>query len=118
MNIRKNLISFILAAFLALIFISYAFFIVRSSNANLSQYFSFSKDEETFVFFGETYYTNKDLLYAADRYFSVCKEMNSVIFPKILRIPLKKAAVSVGTSAYEIISGFHSVINDLIYGNM
>lgn len=113
----KNIASSLLAALLALVFISYAVFAARNADADISQYFSYSSDG-SITFFGENYILDESIVREAENYLSLCNRINGKLFPQSIWAFIKSTVEPLSKTALGALSELHSAVTELIYGKM
>lgn len=115
----KNIASALLAAFLALIFISYAVFaaMYSGSDADISQYFSYNNDG-TMTFFGENYIIDENITREAENYLLLCRRINGKIFPRSVSEFIKSTVYPLSETVLKALSDLRMVFSELIYGKM
>lgn len=117
MSFRKNVVSFLLAAFLALLFILYAVFTVENNAGLFRGLFSYDGNG-TFTVFRQHFSVGEETVDAVGRYFAACERMSTVFFPEALRKPLQKNAEKICGAACLAASGLQNAVQSLIRGNM
>lgn len=102
---------------MALVFIFFAVAITSYQSGFIEEKFSLSEDG-SFTIMGKSYKPDQVFLQTTQKYFVICENINSALFPDIITLSLKKTAASLQDAAIGLFDCFGKIFSEITHGNM